>query len=443
MSRSAQEFVVTPGNSLSGEVTVAGDKSISHRAIMFGAIASGVTRVRGFLPGEDCLATLSAMQSLGVRIERPAKTEVVIHGAGMHGLRAPPSAIDLGNSGTAMRLMMGLLSAQSFPVELTGDESLCSRPMERVAKPLRGMGASIETTDGKPPVHLAGKAGLRGIEYVSPIASAQVKSAILLAGLYAEGETAVVEPAVTRDHTERMLKAFGVNVDVSGLRSAVQGGAELQAVDIDVPADISSATFPLAAGCISATGPVVIHDVGINPSRTGILDILSLMGADIRLSEHRQIGGEPVATLTVMPATLKGVEIPRHLVPLAIDEFPVVFALAAIAQGSTLISGAEELRAKESDRITAMVNGLRELGVAVEEFPDGARITGGAVKAGVVDSLGDHRIAMAFAILAAVAEGPVKILDTANVATSFPGFTACMGALGLCIEVSGPAGSVG
>ncbi|MDG2155744.1 MAG: 3-phosphoshikimate 1-carboxyvinyltransferase [Gammaproteobacteria bacterium] len=441
MSQNAQAFVVSPGNSLSGEVTVAGDKSISHRAIMFGAIALGVTRVRGFLPGEDCLATLSAMQSMGVRIERPADTEVVIHGVGMHGLQAPASAIDLGNSGTAMRLMMGLLAPQSFPVELVGDASLCSRPMERVAKPLRSMGASIETTGGKPPLRLAGKAGLTGIEYVSPIASAQVKSAILLAGLYAEGETAVVEPAITRDHTERMLAAFGVNIDVSGLRSAVQGGAELRAVDVDVPADISSATFPLAAACISATGPVVIHDVGINPSRTGILDILSLMGADIRLSGHRQIGGEPVARLTVVPAALKGVEIPRHLVPLAIDEFPVVFALAAVAQGSTVISGAEELRAKESDRIAAMVNGLRELGVAVEEFPDGARITGGAVQAGVVDSLGDHRIAMAFAVLAAVAEGPVKILNTANVATSFPGFIACMNSLGLCIEVADTAGS--
>ncbi len=434
MSVSKQKFIVSPGNKLAGEVSVAGDKSISHRAIMFGAIAEGVTRVKGFLPGEDCLATLQAMQQMGVTIERPAKTEVVIHGVGMRGLSAPDGAVDLGNSGTAMRLMMGLLAAQNFPVEMTGDESLSARPMERVAKPLREMGVVIETTEGKPPVKLLGSDGLKGFEYVSPVASAQVKSAILLAGLYASGETSVLEPAITRDHTERMLAAFGVDVAVDGLRATVKGGAVLKAADVDVPADISSATFPLAAGCLSATGPVVIPQVGINPSRTGVLEIFDLMGADIRLSDEKYVGGEPVATLTVNPAKLKGLAIPPRLVPLAIDEFPMVFALAAVAEGETLITGAEELRAKESDRIAAMVNGLQALGVTVEEYPDGAKITGGRVAGGVVDSLGDHRIAMAFAVLASVADGPVEILNTANVATSFPGFIDCMQTLGLSIE---------
>jgi 3-phosphoshikimate 1-carboxyvinyltransferase len=441
MSGAAQRFIVSPGNLLAGKVRVAGDKSISHRAIMFGAIAEGTTRISGFLPGEDCLATLKAMQAMGVEIERPAETEVVIHGVGMHGLQPPQQPLDLGNSGTAMRLMMGLLAGQRFRVTMTGDESLSSRPMERVAKPLRSMGANIVTTAGTPPVMLAGNAALHGIDFVSPVASAQVKSAVLLAGLYAQGTTSVLEPAITRDHTERMLAAFGVAVAVNGLRSEVQGGSVLQAADVAVPADISSATFPLAAGCLSATGPVTVCDVGVNPSRTGILDILRLMGADISLSDERYVGGEPVATLTVMPARLRGVPIPAALVPLAIDEFPMVFALAALAEGETVISGAEELRAKESDRISAMVNGLRALGVAVEELPDGARIVGGKVHGGCVDSLGDHRIAMAFAVLAAAAEAPVEILDTANVATSFPGFLDCMTSLGLKISAVSVAGA--
>jgi len=440
MSSSSQRFVVTPGNSLAGKVRVAGDKSISHRAILFGAIAEGTTRVSGFLPGEDCLATLQAMQAMGVKIERPAETEVVIHGVGMWGLQAPQGSLDLGNSGTAMRLMMGLLAGQRFPATMTGDESLSVRPMERVAKPLRSMGANITTTDGTPPVMLAGNAQLHGIDFVSPVASAQVKSAVLLAGLYAEGTTSVLEPAITRDHTERMLAAFGVSVNVAGLRSEVAGGSVLLAADVAVPADISSATFPLAAGCLSATGPVTVRDVGVNPSRTGILDILRLMGADISLSDERHVGGEPVATLTVHPAKLKGVKIPPGLVPLAIDEFPMVFALAALAEGETVISGAEELRTKESDRISAMVNGLRNLGIEVEEFADGARIVGGTVTGGCVDSLGDHRIAMAFAVLAATAESSVEILNTANVVTSFPGFIACMTALGLNISAQSVAG---
>jgi len=427
-------FVVEPGRELSGTVNVPGDKSISHRSLMLGAIANGRTRVKGFLPGEDCLATLAAMQAMGVSIERSGETEVLIDGVGLHGLQAPADEIDLGNSGTAMRLMMGLLAGQEFDSTMTGDESLSVRPMERVAKPLREMGADVATTDGKPPVNVRGQQQLSGIEYKMPMASAQVKSAVLLAGLYAAGETAVVEPAVTRDHTERMLRGFGVQVDVEGSRASLHGGAALTAIDITVPADISSATFPLAAGCLSQAGSVSIKHAGINPTRTGVLDILQLMGADLSRSDVSETGGEPVATLTSKASVLKGCEIPGELVPLAIDEFPMVFALAAVAEGETVISGAEELRAKESDRISAMVAGLQALGVDVEERPDGAVIRGGSVSGGVVDSLGDHRIAMAFAVLASCAEAPVEILNVANVATSFPGFVECMQAIGLKIR---------
>jgi len=428
-------FVVEPGAELNGTVSVPGDKSISHRSLMLGAIAQGQTRVSGFLPGEDCLATLAAMRAMGVNIERVSETEVIIDGVGLHGLSKPDGIIDLGNSGTAMRLMMGLLAGQSFATTLTGDASLCARPMERVAKPLREMNANIETTDGKPPVRINKSVALQAVHYDMPMASAQVKSAVLLAGLYADGETSVTEPADTRDHSERMLRGFGVPVEVSGSKVSLRGGVELQGMDIAVPADISSATFPLAAGCVSTSGSVTVNHVGINPTRTGILDILKLFGASIAQSSAGEVGGEPVATLNASATALKGCAVPAELVPLAIDEFPMVFALAAIAEGETLITGAEELRAKESDRITAMVNGLQALGVAVEEYPDGAKISGGAVRGGTVDSLGDHRIAMAFAVLASRATAPVTILDVDNVATSFPGFVECMRTLGLKIRM--------
>jgi len=435
MNGGTAKFIVEPGNALNGTVTVPGDKSISHRSLMLGAVAEGQTHVKGFLPGEDCLATLAAMRAMGVSVERISETEVIINGVGMRGLKAPADVIDLGNSGTAMRLMMGLMAGQAFDVEMTGDSSLRSRPMERVAKPLREMGAAVTTTDGKPPVNVEGGAQLCGMEYAMPMASAQVKSAVLLAGLYAEGETAVIEPAVTRDHTERMLQGFGVAVKVDGARSSLQGGATLKGMAIDVPADISSATFPLAAGCVSASGAVSVVHAGINPTRTGIIDILRLMGCDLTVSDESEVGGEPVATLTAAASKLKGCDIPPELVPLAIDEFPMVFALAALAEGETRITGAEELRAKESDRISAMVDGLKNLGVQVEEFEDGAVIHGGEVAGGTVDSLGDHRIAMAFAVLASNATGPVEILDVDNVATSFPGFVDCMTSLGLKIRL--------
>jgi len=430
----SKSFVINPGADLAGTVAVPGDKSISHRSLMLGAIANGRTRVSGFLPGEDCLATLAAMRAMGVSVERVSETEVIIDGVGLHGLKQPDGVIDLGNSGTAMRLMMGLLAGQGFQVTLTGDESLSVRPMERVAKPLRQMSAGIDTTEGKPPVVINAVETLSGIHYEMPMASAQVKSAVLLAGLYADGETSVREPAVTRDHTERMLQGFGVPVEVNGPVASLRGGCELQGMDVQVPADISSATFPLGAGCISRGKGVTVTHVGVNPTRTGILDILKLLGASIEQSEAASVGGEPVATLTAAGSSLKGCEIPPYLVPLAIDEFPMVFALAALAEGETLITGAEELRAKESDRISAMVSGLQTLGVSIEELPDGAKITGGPVQGGVVDSLGDHRIAMAFAVLASHAANPVTILNVDNVATSFPGFVECMQSIGLDIS---------
>ena len=415
-------YVVEPGSALAGPIRVPGDKSISHRALMFGALASGTTRVTGFLEGEDCLSTLKAVARLGVTVERPAPGEVRIEGVGLRGLRAPDGVLDMGNAGTAMRLFMGLLSAQPFDSELVGDASLMRRPMERVAKPLRTMGARIETQDGRPPVRIAGGAALHGIHYDMPVASAQVKSAVMLAGLYADGETTVVEPAVTRDHTERMMQSFGAEVIARGGTVTVRPAAALAAADIAVPGDFSSAAFFIVAACIAAREPVVIEGVGVNPTRTGLLEMLALMGADLRLVNHRTAGAEPVADIEVRPARLRGVRVPERLVPLAIDEFPAFFVAAACAEGETLVTGAEELRVKESDRIAVMARGLGAVGVRHEVLPDGLRIEGGPIGGGVVDSHGDHRVAMSFAVASLRASAPIEILDVANVATSFPGF---------------------
>ena len=415
-------YVVEPGSAVAGPISVPGDKSISHRALMFGALASGTTRVTGFLEGEDCLSTLKAVARLGVTVERPAPGEVRIEGVGLRGLRAPDGVLDMGNAGTAMRLFMGLLSAQPFDSELVGDASLMRRPMERVAKPLRSMGARIETQDGRPPVRIRGGAALRGIHYDMPVASAQVKSAVMLAGLYADGETTVVEPAVTRDHTERMMQSFGAEVVARGGAVTVRPAAALAAADIAVPGDFSSAAFFLVAACIAAREPVVIERVGVNPTRTGLLEMLALMGADLRLVNHRTAGAEPVADIEVRPARLRGVRVPERLVPLAIDEFPAFFVAAACAEGETLVTGAEELRVKESDRIAVMARGLGAVGVRHEVLPDGLRIEGGPLGGGVVDSHGDHRVAMSFAVASLRASAPIEILDVANVATSFPGF---------------------
>jgi 3-phosphoshikimate 1-carboxyvinyltransferase len=430
----SERFVVLPTRTIAGTVRVPGDKSISHRALMLGAIADGRTDVHGFLPGDDCLATLAAIRALGISVVRHDETSVSIEGRGMHGLQAPAGPLDMGNSGTAMRLFAGLLAGQPFGVTLTGDESLCRRPMERVAAPLRQMGADIVTSKGCPPLLIRGGRHLHGIRYAMPVASAQVKSALLLAGLYAEGETSVSEPAMTRDHTERMLRAFGCNVGRDGATVRLNGGARLSAAAIDVPGDLSSAAFLIIAACLAESGDLVIENVGLNPSRAGILDILRLMGAEIEVRAASNSSPEPIGSIRVRPSALRGAAIPPGLVPLAIDEFPLVFMAAALATGETIVSGAAELRHKESDRIRSMVDGLRTLGIDADELPDGARIRGGTLHGGTVDSLGDHRVAMSFAVGATRADGPVTILDTANVRTSYPGFVGQARAIGMAIE---------
>jgi 3-phosphoshikimate 1-carboxyvinyltransferase len=433
----APAYQVSPSRRIGGVMEVPGDKSISHRALMLGGLAEGMTRISGFLAGEDCLSTLAALQAMGMRIRRAAPTEVIVHGAGMESLRAPAAPLDMGNAGTAIRLFMGLLSGAPFESTLIGDHSLMRRPMERVALPLRLMGAQIDTHEGKPPVIIHGGAPLRGIDYVLPVASAQVKSAILLAALSAEGTTRVTEPAPTRDHTERMLGGFGVQVERSGATVSLLGGQRLRAHAIDVPGDISSAAFFLVAGALGSIDGLTLRNVGINPTRTGILELLRLMGANLTIKPRAAQGAEPTADITVRAAPLHGIEVPIELVPLAIDEFPVFFIAAAAAGGETLVTGAAELRVKESDRLAVMAEGLKALGVQCELLPDGMRIIGGPIQGGTVHSHADHRIAMAFAIAATRALGPIRIEDVANVATSFPGFPDLARRVGLQIEVEG------
>ena len=428
------DYRVAPGGSVSGEIRIPGDKSISHRSIMLGSLAQGVTEVTGFLEGEDSLATLQAFRDMGVVIEGPSDGRVVIHGVGLKGLKAPSGPLYLGNSGTSMRLLSGLLAAQSFDVELTGDDSLSKRPMERVAAPLRQMGAVIETEEGgRPPLRIKGGQSLQAIDYKLPMASAQVKSCILLAGLYANGTTSTTEPASTRDHTERMLTGFGYQVDREGAVAKLVGGGELTATTIDVPADISSATFYMVAASIAPGSDILLPHVGINPTRIGVINILQMMGADIQLSNQAEVGGEPVADIRVRYAPLHGIDIPEDQVPLAIDEFPALFIAAACAEGQTVLSGAEELRVKESDRIQAMADGLQILGIDVTPTPDGIVIQGGSIGGGEVDSEDDHRIAMSFAIAALRAERSILIKNCNNVATSFPGFVALANKAGLSI----------
>jgi cyclohexadieny/prephenate dehydrogenase / 3-phosphoshikimate 1-carboxyvinyltransferase len=425
-------FLAEPGGTVTGQIRVPGDKSISHRSIMLGSLAEGTTQVEGFLEGEDALATLQAFRDMGVVIEGPHQGRVTIHGVGLHGLKAPPGPIYLGNSGTSMRLLSGLLAAQSFDTTLTGDASLTKRPMNRVANPLREMGAVIETAaEGRPPMTIRGGHALKGVNYTLPMASAQVKSCLLLAGLYAEGTTSVTEPAPTRDHTERMLRGFGYPVSVNGPTASVESGHKLTATHIEVPGDISSSAFFLVAASIAEGSDLLLEHVGINPTRTGVIDILRLMGADITLENQREVGGEPVADLRVRAAKLKGIEIPEALVPLAIDEFPVLFVAAAVAEGRTVLRGAEELRVKESDRIQVMADGLLTLGVKCEPTPDGIIIDGGSIGGGEVHGHGDHRIAMAFSIASLRATAPIRIHDCANVATSFPNFLALCKQVGI------------
>lgn len=430
-------YTVQPGGSVTGELRVPGDKSISHRSIMLGSIAEGITEVEGFLEGEDALATLQAFRDMGVVIEGPDAGRVKIHGVGLHGLQKPPGPLYVGNSGTSMRLLSGLLAGQQFDSELTGDESLSKRPMNRVASPLREMGAEITTgEEGRPPLKIKGGCQLHGINYLMPMASAQVKSCVLLAGLYAEGTSQVTEPAPTRDHTERMLTGFGYKVERDGATAKLTSGGVLKSTFIEVPADISSATFFMVAAAIAPDSDVTLTHVGINPTRDGVINILKLMGANITLLNKREVGGEPVADIRVQYAPLKGINIPADQVPLAIDEFPALFIAAACAEGETVLSGAEELRVKESDRIQVMAEGLQTLGVSAEPTADGIVIQGGVISGGQVESHDDHRIAMAFAIAGLRASAPVVVNNCANVMTSFPTFISLAQQAGINLTVN-------
>ncbi|MCS5587569.1 MAG: bifunctional prephenate dehydrogenase/3-phosphoshikimate 1-carboxyvinyltransferase [Porticoccaceae bacterium] len=437
MTEKVIDYIVSPGGSACGDIRVPGDKSMSHRSIMLGSLAEGMTEVTGFLEGEDSLATLQAFRDMGVDIEGPNEGRVVIHGVGLHGLQTPSKPLYLGNSGTSMRLLSGLMAGQTFDVELRGDASLSGRPMGRVATPLREMGAVIETdADGTPPLRIKGGQKLSSINYLMPMASAQVKSCVLLAGLYAEGETSTVEPAPTRDHTERMLRGFGYQVNSDGSKASLSGGGSLMATRIDVPADISSAAFFMVAAAIVPGSDITLRHVGVNPTRIGVINILRQMGTHIELSNHIEVGGEPVADIRVRYAPLKGIVIPEDQVPLAIDEFPVLFVAAACAQGTTLLTGAEELRVKESDRIQSMADGLVTLGIDAQATVDGIRIQGGQLGSGEVASFDDHRIAMAFTIAALRANGKIRVKETNNVATSFPDFISLAQQIGIGIEIA-------
>jgi 3-phosphoshikimate 1-carboxyvinyltransferase len=416
-----QKIIVNPGGKLQGTLQVPGDKSISHRVIMLGALAEGTTTIKGFLEGEDTLATLAAFQAMGVPIQKSQHGQIKITGVGLHGLQAPDKPLYLGNSGTSMRLLAGLMAGQAFSVEMSGDESLSRRPMRRVTEPLTMMGAKIDTP-GTPPLKIGGGQHLQGIDYTLPVASAQVKSCLLLAGLYANGTTCVTEPAPTRDHTERMLAGFGYAVKREEQRICLQSGGQLQGKSIEVPADISSAAFFIVGACIAPGSELLLKSVGINPTRIGVVNILQQMGANIDLLNQHEVGGEPVADIRVRASILHGIEIPKNQVPLAIDEFPILFIAASCARGKTILTGAEELQVKESDRIKVMADGLQTVGIDATPTSDGMIIQGGQIQGGVINSHGDHRIAMAFTIAALSAKTQITIEDCANVATSFPNF---------------------
>jgi 3-phosphoshikimate 1-carboxyvinyltransferase len=402
---------------------------------MLGSIANGVTNVSGFLEGEDSFATLKAFQQMGVQIERTG-SNIAIHGVGKHGLKSPSKPLDLGNSGTSIRLMLGLLSAQSFNSQLCGDESLSKRPMARVIEPLSMMGALIDSYESKPPLSITGNQKLSAINYTLPVASAQIKSCLLLAGLYAEGETCIVENSTTRDHTERMLRGFGYPVNTSNDQISLMGGGELNACDIEVPSDISSAAFFIVAASIAKEADITLNAVNINPTRTGILNILDLMGANITLTNKRIVAGELVADIRVCSAELRGIDIPQELIPLAIDEFPVIFIAASCATGETLLTGAKELHVKESDRVQVMADGLTVLGITNEVLEDGIRIQGGkfSKQNSVIKSHHDHRISMSFAIASSKSEYDIEIEGVDNVQTSFPNFVELANKIGMNIE---------
>lgn len=432
---------------IQAEFTVPGDKSISHRSVLFGSIADGQTSIKGFLRSEDCLATLQIMQQLGVAIQDDGD-EIVVNGVGLHGLKSPNKPLDCGNAGTAMRLLAGLLSAQKFNSVLVGDESLTLRPMARVIKPLSDMGARIDSNGDRAPLHFTPVERMQAITYQSPIASAQVKSAVLIAGLYADGKTTVVEPNKSRDHTEVMLRGFGCDVEVEGRRVSVNGPAILKAQSIQVPADISSAAFFMVLGLCHPSANLVIQNVSINPTRDGVIKILQAMGGDIQLRNIKQQAGESVADIHVKSSQLHGIVIPNELIPPAIDEFPVLFIAAALAKGETQLTGAEELRHKESDRIKVMLDGLSLLGIECEELPDGVIIKGGCLQSGIVNGHGDHRCAMSFLLAGALSEGQqIAVRGCHNIGTSFPEFFELVASLGIplnrplpVITIDGPSG---
>jgi 3-phosphoshikimate 1-carboxyvinyltransferase len=427
-------YSVMPSGPINGEVTIPADKSISHRAAILGALAEGTTVVKNFLQAEDTLATLRAIMQLGIKVDVFGQ-ETIIHGNGLYGLSPAPNPIDCGNSGTSMRLLAGLLSGQSFGSILTGDESLLKRPMLRIVKPLLEMGARISCLpQGTAPLEIEGVEALHGITYTMPVASAQVKSCLLLASLYSKGEMTIISPVSTRDHTERMLEAFHYELIYSGPKIRIHGQGKLQPTYIEVPSDISSAAFFIVAATIIPDSEILLKRVGINSYRIGIINILRLMGAHIFFENENDLGSEFVADIRVRSAPLHGIDIPLDQVPLAIDEFPVIFIAAACAHGITVLRGAEELHVKETDRIKVMAEGLQELGILVEAYPDGMSITGGKIKGGRVNSYGDHRVAMSFAIAGAVAENETVILDCKNVTTSFPNFVEIANLIGISMQ---------
>jgi 3-phosphoshikimate 1-carboxyvinyltransferase len=418
-----KSITINPAVSVRGEITVPGDKSISHRSIMLGAIANGVTTVRGFLRGEDNMSTMHAFRVMGVDIIDDGET-ISITGCGLHGLKEPGDVLDCGNSGTTIRLITGLLSGQSFFSVVTGDQYLRKRPMKRVVEPLSLMGARIAGRKGGTLAPLAINGGsLKGICYKSPVSSAQIKSSLMLAGLYTDGETTVIEPTLSRDHSERMFQLFGASLDVHNNGVSVRGGVELAAQEITVPGDISSATFFIVAALITPGSELLIKNVGVNPSRTGAIEILQAMGGDIELIDECEVSGEPVADIQVRYSRLKGISISGSVVPRAIDEFPVICVAAACAEGTTSIRDARELRVKETDRIAAIADNLKILGITVTETEDGMDITGSEqLLGGSVDSRGDHRIAMSMSVAALVASTAITVADVDCVATSFPAF---------------------
>ena len=427
-------FVTSKCRPLKGSIKVPGDKSISHRSIMLGSIATGITKVSGFLQGEDSLATLNSFKEMGVQIDRQG-SNVIINGVGMHGLSLPTDTLDLGNSGTSIRLMSGLLSAQNFDSELCGDESLSKRPMARVIEPLSRMGADISGPDSRPPLIIKGGKKLSSLKYTLPVASAQIKSCLLLAGLYADGETHVIENGISRDHTERMLRGFGYKVNTSPGEVSILGGGSLKACNIEVPSDISSAAFFIVAASIAKESDITLLAVNVNPTRTGVINILQLMGANIELINERLEAGELIADIRVCSSKLKGIKIPERLVPLAIDEFPVIFIAASCAQGETVLTGAKELRVKESDRIQVMADGLSSLGIENEVLDDGIKIIGGEFKEQLapIKSHHDHRISMSFAVASVRSNFEINIDGVDNVKTSFPNFVELANSIGMNI----------